>query len=159
MNRVSFFSWLWIVAQRRLLGRSDVYVGGRLYMRRWRIGPEAWPGLRLHHIVASDDDRALHDHPFTFLSLILRGGYWEWLADGTRTWHGPGSLLLRSADVLHRIELGGYVERPAWTIVLRGPYRRAWGFQRGGSWVHWREFSASKHEGAAVLPFAAPSSN
>lgn len=33
--------------------------------------------LKLHIILRSDDDRALHDHPWTFWTLMLSGGYWE----------------------------------------------------------------------------------
>lgn len=62
----------------KLLGRSDIYFGGSLYMRRWRFISTPWFGVRLHHIVRSDNDRELHDHPFTFLSFILAGGYFEW---------------------------------------------------------------------------------
>jgi hypothetical protein len=34
-------------------------------------------GVKLHQFLRSDDDRDLHDHPWSFVSLILRGGYWE----------------------------------------------------------------------------------
>jgi hypothetical protein len=34
-------------------------------------------GVKLHHILRSDDDRDLHDHPWSFLSIVLKGGYWE----------------------------------------------------------------------------------
>lgn len=97
---MKFLIWL-----NKLLGRSDVYFARSLYMKRWKIGPASWPGLRVHKICRSDSDRELHDHPFTFLTIILRGGYYEHLADGSKTWHGPGSILLRSAEVLHRLEL------------------------------------------------------
>ena len=142
----------------RLLGRSDIYLGASLYMRRWRLGFQRWPGFRLHHIVRSDADRELHDHPFSFVSIILRGGYWEHLADGTRTWHGPGSILFRSAEVLHRLEL----PRPAWTFVFRGPIRRPWGFMTAFGWVPWQRFTAGRSSEVVgsppSSPFVAPSS-
>lgn len=131
-----------------LFGRSDIYFGGDLYMRRWRIGPRWAPGLRLHHIVRGDADRELHDHPFTFLTIILRGGYWEHLLDGSRRWHGPGSVLLRPAEVLHRLEL----DRPAWTFVIRGPIRRPWGFLVGESWITWQQHAAARGAGLPPPP-------
>lgn len=130
---------LWQTLQ-RLMGRSDVYFGASLYMRRWRLGPKTWPGLRVHHIVRGDADRELHDHPFTFVSLILWGGYWEHLLDGSRTWHGPGSVLVRSAEVLHRLEL----PRPSWTFVIRGPIRRRWGFLTADGWIPWEKHAARR---------------
>ena len=124
----------------RLLGRSDVYHRGEVYMRRWRAGPRRWFGIRLHHILRSDADPELHDHPFSFATLVLCGGYWEYTVDGRRTRYGPGSLLIRSAEVLHRLEL----ERPAWTLVLRGPMRREWGFLTTIGWMPWRRFVDAK---------------
>lgn len=46
------------------------------YMHRW-ILRTPWGTLRLHHILRSDDDRHLHDHPFDFTSFLLTGGYLE----------------------------------------------------------------------------------
>lgn len=142
--------------------RSDIGIKGDIYMRRWRFLPDWLPGARIHNILRSDDDRALHDHPFSFLTVILRGGYWEYLADGSKTWHGPGSVLWRPAKTLHRIELktrcipcenGVWPEnkceeslQPAWTFVLRSRYFREWGFQTKAGWVHNAKF-ITKREG------------
>jgi hypothetical protein len=138
--------WDWI--QKHILGRSDIYSGGVLYMRRWRVGPKWFLGLRLHHIVRSDADPELHDHPFSFATLILRGGYTEQLADGTRTRHGPGSVLFRSAEVLHRLDL----DKPAWTVVLRGPIRRSWGFMTRIGWMPWQRFVDAKRVFVPTAP-------
>lgn len=50
------------------------------YMMRywlfWKKKITRWQ-LRLHHILRSDDDRALHDHPWWYIAIILSGGYWE----------------------------------------------------------------------------------
>jgi hypothetical protein len=54
---------------------------GSPYMDRyWVIFPRWWLGgwgVRLHEILSSDDDRALHDHPWRFGSIILKSGYFE----------------------------------------------------------------------------------
>lgn len=58
----------------------------RGYMGRWwlmRIGKRnedgspSLLGARVHNIVRSDDDRACHCHPWPYLAIILKGGYWE----------------------------------------------------------------------------------
>lgn len=41
--------------------------------KRWRF----LPSIRVHHILRSDDDRAYHDHPWPFVTVILKGGYYE----------------------------------------------------------------------------------
>lgn len=33
--------------------------------------------IRAHTILRSDHDRALHDHPWWSISIVLKGGYWE----------------------------------------------------------------------------------
>jgi hypothetical protein len=46
----------------------DLYIGGK--------GNRLF-NVYLHKIVRSDDDRALHDHPWYWLSVMLRGRYAE----------------------------------------------------------------------------------
>lgn len=171
-------TWDWV--QRSILGRSDIYFGALLYMRRWRIGPKWGPGIRLHQIVRGDGDREMHDHPFAFLSLILWGGYFEHrpnprycgpvpgsdLSRGAfdatqqsvRRWHGPLSFVFRRAGDLHRLTL----DRPAWTLVFRGPIRREWGFLTPRGWVSCRDFTAQREASFGALgepgEFAAASS-
>ena len=144
--------------------RSDITIGGSVYMRRWRFFPEWMPGIRVHNILKSDDDRALHDHPMSFVTIILKGGYYEYLSDGSKTWHGPGSILYRQAKTMHRIELEKVWKcphtsgdscgcppqepklQPAWTLVFRTRYFREWGFATKQGWVHNQQF-ITKREG------------
>ncbi len=140
---------------------SEIWVAKVLYMRRWRFMPDWLPGFRVHNILQSDDDRALHDHPFSFLTVILKGGYYEYLSDYSKKWHGAPAILWRPATTLHRIELleehhrGGGWEgvptfttklMPAWTLVFRSRYFRPWGFMTKSGWVDARQF-ITKREG------------
>lgn len=69
---------------RRILDRRprrDIYdrAGENVYLRRWHLlgsyeGPIA---LMVHQMLGPDDDACHHDHPWTFLTLVLRGGYVE----------------------------------------------------------------------------------
>ena len=113
---------------------------GSPYMMRWRLGPKWLPGLRVHHIYRSDAGRELHDHPFSFVSFVLRGGYWEDRADGSRKWYGPGSIIFRQAETLHRLEVP--IGKTAWTFVIRGRIRRQWGFQTRHGWVDSRTYQS-----------------
>jgi hypothetical protein len=47
----------------------------RLWLRPVEAGAPF--AARLHHILRSDHDRALHDHPWPNASFVLSGGYWE----------------------------------------------------------------------------------
>ena len=115
------------------------------YMDRWIVTFVTGHQLRLHHILRSDQGRDFHDHPFTCLTLILWGGYWEirprqWLQKVTGgrypstavhyQWYGPGSCRKLLVDgVPHRVELQG--GRTAWTLVWAWPKTKMWGFWLG----------------------------
>ena len=114
------------------------------YMRRWWLVPRnRWCNVYLHHIRRDDDDRALHDHPWPSLSLILRGGYTEVTALGQERYEA-GSVIFRRATHAHRIVVG---DGEAWTLFITGPHIRPWGFHCPRGWVPWREFVAADNPG------------
>lgn len=47
------------------------------YLHRWYVIRTKRVGLFIHKFVRSDEDRALHDHPWSFLVIPLWGGYIE----------------------------------------------------------------------------------
>jgi hypothetical protein len=106
-----------------------------------------WFGVYLHQFCQSDYDRALHDHPWPFVSVMLRGGYFE-VHDHTpsgeqvQEWRAPGSVLLRPAEWRHRVILKDGV-RP-WTLILVGRRQRAWGFFLPDGWCWWRRHNPDK---------------
>lgn len=120
----------------RVVRRDDYMV--RFFILGSRGEGDARWGLRLHHIISSDDDTLYHNHPYNFTSLILWGGYTE---------HKPGMPPRRfrignsnrmSVDFYHRLEL----DRPAWTLVFTGPRQADWGFwsgKVGDPFIPWRE--------------------
>lgn len=137
----------------RLTGKPHFVIGGehRPYLLRWFVVPRnSFCNIYLHKFLRSDDDRALHDHPWTFLSLLLKGEYVEHRADGTQKHRKAGSVAFRRPNVLHRVELlqevvdfGHFTmhrEAPAWTLIITGPKRREWGFLCPKGWVHWEYF-------------------
>lgn len=117
------------------------------YLRRYWLLPYNRFGYaaRIHQFVSGDRDRDLHNHPWPYVSVILRGGYFEHTLDGERRWHGPGSVLVRPANSFHRIELWRMpdnTQEPCWTLFLTGPKRNdtepensCWGFMVGDVYV------------------------
>jgi hypothetical protein len=107
--------------------------------------------ITLHKIVRSDDP-VMHDHPWPYLTIVLKGGYWEHTPlitkngrhiGDTSKWRGPGSIILRKAKELHWLELDN--DNPATTLFFMGPQQREWGFlvkdNRGrDKWIKWTEF-------------------
>lgn len=126
------------------------------YMHRWwRIARNAYMNVYYHLVLRSDDDRALHDHPWWNFSIVLEGGYYEHMIDAggvhRRTWYGPGSVRFRRAGTIaHRLELAttidGYDvehEMPVTTIFITGPVLRRWGFHAEQGWIDaydWDDF-------------------
>ena len=115
------------------------------YLLRWWVLPRnRWFNIYLHKFLHSDDDRALHDHPWRNMSIVLKGAYVEHLQDGQsklrKAWR-PWAfwrLPVRSATALHRVELIG--NRPVWTLFLTGPVVRRWGFACPKGWVFWEDY-------------------
>jgi len=106
----------------------DFIIGlhGNEYMHRWWVIPKNTRfNIYLHKIVRSDDDRALHDHPWFSFSFLLRGSYREILQDKSVI-RRPGKLCWRTAKTLHRIEI---INGPVWSLFITGRKKRIWGFQ------------------------------
>ncbi len=106
---------------------------GHPYLKRWVF----WFGgtLRIHHFLASDEDRAVHDHPWWFVTFPLTG-YAEYIREGgveVRRAVKPWRPHLRGATFRHRVEL---LKFPTWTVVLTGRKSREWGFWPDGNFVH-----------------------
>lgn len=122
------------------------------YLVRWTIFGCRFFSFKLHHIMQSDD-ACIHDHPWFFISLILKGGYWEhgdWGSNYTprrewglfKKWYGPGSLLFRKAKWRHRLELPP--GKTCWTFVITGRPFREWGFWTPSGWVHHENYDSTK---------------
>lgn len=95
----------------------------------------------LHRFLKSDPDH-VHDHPWPYATLILKGGYYEWRPifnsvgekiGETATWRGPGHFRICGANTYHRIELDPGVD--CWTLFMPGPQRREWGFLVNNKWM------------------------
>jgi hypothetical protein len=107
----------------------------------------------LHKFLKSDPDD-LHDHPWPYATIILKGGYYEWIptydSQGSKlyemaVWRGPGSFRISSADSFHRIELDPDVT--CWTLFMPGPQKREWGFATRAGWVQHDQYIESKING------------
>jgi len=112
------------------------------YMRRWFVIPRnKFFNVYLHHFRHSDDDRALHDHPWWNVSYLLEGEYTEHtIAAGgvnTRIVYKKGALKFRWATAAHRIELESGT---CWTLFMTGPKIRKWGFHCPLGWKPWEKF-------------------
>ncbi len=121
-----------LASERRVI--PDRLDPSRPYLTRWYLigGPQhRWFTLALHEFHTSDPTD-LHDHPFSYLTLILTGGYREETPEGV-FWRKPGHFRFRSARSRHRIQLEG--REPVYTLFFMGPRLRNWGFVKNDHWI------------------------
>lgn len=127
---------------------ADFVIGGEgdAYLRRWYIIPRNRVfNIYLHQLVRSDDDRALHDHPWASCSIILQDMYYE-IMPGAHKIRKAGDVTFRRASQPHRlVKVGG---ADCWSLFLTGPKVRAWGFHCPQGWKHWKEFTAADDPGS-----------
>lgn len=152
----------WALLQRHdipdLLDPTDVY------LTRWRIVQTPWGGVYLHAIRRPDHDRHLHDHPWSFASIILRGGYVE-----ERETSAAVAIAIANMRDNHGLDLGrrrkfgvarvNVVRRgafhsirrllrvPTWSLVLVGPRRSGWGYATAFGVIPHEPY----HEGARAV--------
>ena len=143
----------------------DFVIGGAddPYLRRWWVTPwsgkyrtdnggtDTWwkaivrrlPGVYLHEFLRDDDDRALHDHPWANVSILLRGQYVEHTiaAGGVETStliQAPAVRVRWTGRIAHRIALVDAV--PCWSLFITGWRYRDSGFHCRKGWVFWKDF-------------------
>jgi hypothetical protein len=91
----------------------------------------------LHDFHRGDEDPDCHDHPFHFLSIILRGSYREHLYGGRSVDRRRFSWALRRATHRHRVEL---LHQPVLTLCIKLDAKREWGFWKDGNFIPWRDY-------------------
>lgn len=122
---------------------TETPAGFDTYLERWYVLPRnAVFNIYLHRFLRSDDDRALHDHPWKNESWLLDGEYDEHLPGGSVVRRVAGDQVVRAATDRHRIELVD-PSRPPISLFGTGPKERDWGFwcDDGERFVHWRDFT------------------
>ena len=132
------------------------------YMKRYWLVPEeavtlrrpiAWLlqrfgiAVRVHEILRSDLGRDPHNHPWSFLSIILFGCYHEELYDKrgrliSKKLHGPGSVLWRPHGTHHRLELPSGSK--VLTLFVTFKKRSNWGFVVDGLPVDRRDYKGEQ---------------
>ena len=116
--------------------------------RRW------FPFNIFIHKFLKSDPSELHDHPWPFISVILKGGYFEWTYEyddegnelpPKREWITAGRIRFARANKFHRIELMEGVD--AWTLFIPGPQIKPWGFKVKGKWIENSKYLGLKKRG------------
>ena len=111
-------------------------IGDEPYLERFYIflkDRKNFPfNIFIHRFLKSDPDD-LHDHPWSFRTIILCGGYWEYTENG-KFWRKPLSYRFAPANTFHRIELDKNIPY-CWTLFIPGKQSKDWGFKTRDGWV------------------------
>lgn len=111
---------------------------GENYLLRWHIiRRNKLFNIYLHRVTGDDIDRALHDHPYFNMSIILFGSYLE-VNNHSNKIRKNGHVILRRAKPGHRLKVNG--QPPVWSLFITGPRIREWGFLCKTGWVPWFDF-------------------
>ena len=108
------------------------------YLERWIL----WCGitLRLHRFLTSDEDRAVHDHPWWFITVPFTS-YHEYVERNgmeIRRQVAAWRPHFRGSRFRHRVEID---RTPSWTLVLTGIKNNEWGFWQESQFVHNRDWT------------------
>jgi hypothetical protein len=88
------------------------------YYLLFRRRPKWFPFNILIHKILKSDLGDLHDHYWSYITIILKGGYWETNENGT-FWRGPGYTGFRRAEDRHSLRIPE--GKSAWTLLFVGP--------------------------------------
>lgn len=108
----------------------------------------------LHHILLTDNE-CMHDHPWNFISVILKGSYIEHFRkqtqrklpfrniknyyEGSKKFTAP-SFLYRNATHIHRLEIPE--GKTCWSLVFMFKWKRDWGFCTKKGWVFHSDYES-----------------
>lgn len=126
------------------------------YLTRIRIVQTPVFGIYLHRFDGPDPRPTLHDHPWAFTSIVLRGGYVERRLD-PHTMKVEENAVVRFYNRKHPHNAHAIIRLlrvPTWTLFLVGRRQRTWGYWEplsdlepgtaGDEWV-FTEFNKHEH--------------
>lgn len=117
-----------------MFSKEVIKLQGKKYLTRYRLIEVGWLNIFIHIIHMSDKDVHLHDHPWSFVTILLKGRYLERLEKGKYCIGLPFVPRFRRAETKHRIRL---ISPAVVSLVIASKKYRQWGFYvpRTG-WIH-----------------------
>lgn len=123
------------------------------YITRLHVLKTPWFAVSIHWLNHPDVEPYLHNHPVSFLSVILWGGYTE------ERLISNGKYGAHTADCTHN--LWNFVRTTTFhkivdvapgtvTLCIMGPKTQEWGFQTPKGFVSWKEYYAQQRQGTQL---------
>jgi len=119
-----------MIILRRILPHKDIgwaEIGEKF--TRYTLVKTPWIRVYLHQLDAPAWHPDCHDHPWSFIAILLRSGYLERV--GTEDFRRrPVSILWRPAEFVHNV-ITPY--GTSWSLIFTGPKVREWSFRACGT--------------------------
>lgn len=146
-NHPKLIDWIIFAAKKNPYSNINDYMDRWWLMPRWlltldengNLFPKPWLlfGVRIHHI-KREDERVLHDHPFDYRTIIMRGWYDEQDIFGQSHIRSAGQTIKARAQNFHRIAT--MPVNGVWTLFIIGKKINRWGFIVDGRKVYYRDY-------------------
>lgn len=132
------------------------------YMKRYWLIPYTWEwpvAIRINNILRPDADPYLHDHPWPWRTIVLRGWYLEEDVFGRFQLRQAGYTGGNSAETMHRIDevsRGG-----VWTLFFSFRKSNDWGFMVGNPArkIYYRDYESTNNRDGETRESSTPQSN
>lgn len=116
------------------------------YITRLHLLKTPWFAICLHWLNKPDPEPFLHDHPVSFLSIIIKGGYWEHRNISGKDCSGKRSIFnVVKASMNDRHTITSIIPGTI-TLVFMGPKTREWGFHTSDGWISWKTYHHNQRE-------------
>jgi hypothetical protein len=117
---------------------------GKLHFRRWELLKTKWFSIWIHGIYESDQDLHLHNHPWDFKSIVLKGSYIE-LTEKGFVWQTPLKFNSRNGENFHKIYK--LLTPVVYTLFFVTPPKREWGYEVNGEFITHEKYRELKKQG------------
>lgn len=119
---------------------------GVVHFRRWRVFSTPWFTVNIHGIYHRDEDQHLHNHPWDFFSVVLKGYYTERLEGNRKKIRFPGHMARRKKDAFHKID--SLHSKSVYTLnIMWNADEGNWGYKVKGEFVHHEAYRELKRKG------------
>jgi hypothetical protein len=115
------------------------------YLERYSLFKLGKLHIRIHHILSSDGTPYCHNHPFHYVSIILKGGYTEQIIHKNtliEKKYRVGSIIIRSAHTHHRIKKAVDCK----TLFFAWRIKQKWSLQTHAG-IECRDYQKPLHNG------------
>ena len=118
---------------------------GVLHFRRWQVIKTRWFAIYIHGIYKADEDLHLHNHPWKFVSLILKGSYIERLPGHVINPRLAGTWVYRDTTRFHQID--SLLSPKVYTFNIMWGFKDTWGYMVRDTFIDHKEYRERKNNG------------